>query len=110
MSPIRASERQRYPPTWREISRRIKERAGYRCESVPGQPPCGAVHGEPHPTTGSIVVLTVAHLDHVPEHCDDTNLRALCQRCHNRYDQPHRRRNALVTRRANKRNGELFRA
>lgn len=36
------------------------------------------------------VVLTVAHLDHVPEHCEPRNLRALCQRCHNRYDTPHR--------------------
>ena len=28
------------------------------------------------------IVLTVAHLDHAPEHNDPTNLRALCQRCH----------------------------
>ena len=32
------------------------------------------------------VVLTIAHLDHVPEHCEPANLRALCQQCHNRYD------------------------
>ncbi len=32
------------------------------------------------------IVLTVAHLDHQPENCADDNLKALCQRCHNRYD------------------------
>jgi 5-methylcytosine-specific restriction endonuclease McrA len=36
------------------------------------------------------VVLTVAHLDHNPENCADDNLAALCQRCHNAYDAPHR--------------------
>lgn len=38
------------------------------------------------------IVLTIAHLDHVPEHCEPENLRALCQLCHNRYDAPHRAR------------------
>ena len=37
------------------------------------------------------IVLTVAHLDHTPENCDPSNLRAWCQRCHNRYDAAHRR-------------------
>lgn len=37
------------------------------------------------------IVLTVAHLDHTPENCADDNLVALCQRCHNVYDMPHRR-------------------
>lgn len=108
MSPIRASERSRYPANWAAISQRIRMRSGNRCEGVPGQPPCGVLNGERHPITGSIVVLTVAHLDHQPEHCEDDNLRALCQRCHNRYDRPHRQRNAATTRRASKRNGELF--
>lgn len=36
------------------------------------------------------IVLTIAHLDHTPENCDPSNLRALCQRCHNRYDAKHR--------------------
>lgn len=106
--PIRPSEQARYPKNWREISTRIKQRAGMRCESVPGQPACGAIHGARHPITGAVVVLTVAHLDHTPENCDDSNLRALCQRCHNRYDQPHRRKNASATRREKKGNGELF--
>ncbi|MDE2105505.1 MAG: hypothetical protein KGL39_50225 [Patescibacteria group bacterium] len=37
------------------------------------------------------IVLTVAHLDHTPENCDPGNLRAWCQRCHNRYDAAARR-------------------
>ena len=32
------------------------------------------------------VVLTVAHLDHDTTNNDGSNLKALCQRCHNRYD------------------------
>ena len=86
MSPIRREERRRYPPDWKAISARIRhERAHDRCEW------CGARNGEPHPVTRSIVVLTVAHLDHCPEHSEDANLAALCQLCHNRYDAPHRR-------------------
>jgi hypothetical protein len=105
--PIRPSERDRYPKDWRAISARIKARAGDACEGVPGTP-CGAIGGRPHPVTRSMVVLTVAHLDHQPENCDDDNLRALCQRCHNRYDQKHRQKNAATTRRGKKQNGELF--
>jgi len=37
------------------------------------------------------IVLTVAHLDHRPENCAPANLRAWCQRCHNRYDAATRR-------------------
>lgn len=37
------------------------------------------------------IVLTIAHLDHTPENCAPDNLRAWCQRCHNRYDAKHRR-------------------
>ena len=36
------------------------------------------------------VVLTVAHLDHDTTNNDPENLRALCQRCHNRYDMKQR--------------------
>lgn len=36
------------------------------------------------------VILTVAHLDHQPENCDEDNLRHLCQRCHNSHDAKHR--------------------
>lgn len=38
-----------------------------------------------------VIVLTVAHLDHQPENCDYTNLKAMCQKCHNNYDKGHRK-------------------
>jgi len=54
-------------------------------------------------------VLTVAHLgDPSPENCADDNLKAMCQRCHLRYDGPQHRQNAAATRRAKKQNRELF--
>ena len=50
---------------------------------------CGAENYQPHPVTGSKVILTVAHVyDHRPEAASLLNLAALCQRCHNRYDAP----------------------
>lgn len=54
------------------------------------------------------IVLTVAHLDHQPENCEPSNLKALCQRCHNRYDMTHRRKNAAATVRGKKALGDLF--
>ena len=39
------------------------------------------------------IVLTVAHLDHDTTNNDYSNLRALCQRCHNRYDRKNRNAN-----------------
>ncbi|RVT97927.1 hypothetical protein EOD42_09060 [Rhodovarius crocodyli] len=91
--PIRAENRKRYPGEWPAISLRIRrDRAAWRCEHTDQHGErCLAVHGQPHPITGSKVVLTVAHLDHTPEHCDESNLRAMCQRCHNTYDAPTRR-------------------
>lgn len=83
-----------YPANWKEISFAIRfVRAKHRCEW------CGAVNGEPHPVTGSRVVLTVAHLG-VPKpdgtpgdktdlmDCRPENLAALCQRCHLTFDRP----------------------
>lgn len=90
--PIRPENRARYPKDWKAISLRIRsERAGWACEGSPAWPDCRARHGEPHPETGSVVVLTVAHLDHTPENCTDDNLKAMCQRCHNTYDMATRR-------------------
>lgn len=93
MMPIRPENRARYPKDWKAISDRIRTEAEWRCEGSPAYPDCRAAHGEPHPVTGSRVVLTVAHLDHQPENCERENLRAWCQRCHNTYDRPHRARN-----------------
>ena len=97
--PIRPENRGRYPANWRtEIRPAILERAKNRCEGSPAFPRCRARNREPHPDTGSVVVLTIAHLDHVPEHCDPENLRAWCQRCHLTYDGKHHARTAARTR------------
>lgn len=44
------------------------------------------------------IVLTIAHLDHNPGNNHPANLRALCQRCHNRHDAGYRSENARKTR------------
>lgn len=123
--PIRPENRARYPRDWHRISARIRfERAGGRCECggecgqehgrerhgeyIDQAPRCTARHGEEHPDTGSIVVLTVAHLDHIPENCADENLRAMCQRCHNRYDAPKRRAGIIQRERAKAALSDLF--
>jgi 5-methylcytosine-specific restriction endonuclease McrA len=104
MMPIRAENRSRYPKNWKAISRAIRERAGGMCEWER----CQAVNGLPHPRTGSKVVLTVAHLDHTPENCDPSNLMAMCQRCHNRYDASTRQAGIRSRRFAMMAAGDLF--
>ena len=59
-----------YPPDWKYISWKIKDRAGWKCEG------CGVIHG-PCPR-----VLTTHHIDFNPQNSSDDNLIALCQRCH----------------------------
>jgi hypothetical protein len=106
--PIRPENRKRYPPDWPEISKRIRfDRAGGRCECLGecgllhvGR--CPAEHNLPNPRTGSMVILTVAHLDHVPENCVETNLRAYCQGCHLHYDRWHHAQTARETARRHK--------
>ena len=104
MSPVRAADRDRYPADWPQISGTIRfGRSGGRCECAgecgtghAGR--CPAWHGQPHPVTGSVVVLTTAHLDHTPEHCEPENLRAMCQRCHLAYDAAQHAASAARTR------------
>ena len=61
--------------------------------------------GEVHPTNSFVkIVLTIAHLDHNVENNDYSNLKALCQRCHNRHDVDYRKSN----RRKRKGMNELF--
>lgn len=54
------------------------------------------------------IVLTIAHLDHTPENCDPVNLKALCQRCHLRYDAQHHQINARATRRSRRAVADMF--
>ena len=83
--PILKHKKKLYPENWDRIALLIKERAGWRCEL------CHAPHDEPHWLTESIVVLTVHHINADPTDNRRINLIALCQRCHNRLDQPFRR-------------------
>ena len=102
--PIRPEERDRYPANWKQISREVREASGWQCEGSPDYPDCRAENGQPHPVTGSKVVLTVAHLDHTPENVDRSNLKAWCQRCHLNYDKEHH----AQTRRRRLALGDLF--
>ena len=89
-----------YPPNWKSISTYIRFfRALGRCEGSPRYPNCTAVHRRPHPVTGSIVILTTAHMDHDKTNSDPDNLRALCQRCHLTHDAKHHALKAAITRR-----------
>lgn len=85
--PIRPENKCRYPKNWKQIREQILERAHNRCEF------CGRENHSIVPNRqGKLikVVLTIAHLNHIPEDCRPENLRALCQACHNRYDAKHR--------------------
>jgi hypothetical protein len=86
-----------YPANWTEISNRIRfERANGQCECTGEcglhEGRCDARHGEPHPVTSSKVILTTAHLGtdtgdkHDKMDVRDTNLKAMCQRCHLIFD------------------------
>ena len=69
------------------VRKRPLRDAGYR------QPPFDLSMHDDYWNTKTVrvieIVLTIAHLDHIPENCDDANLKALCQRCHLRYDARH---------------------
>jgi len=86
--PIRPENKSRYPADWKLRSYFVRViRGKNRCEW------CGARNGEPHPITGSKVVLTTAHVfDDRPEASGLLNLAGLCQRCHNRHDAKDRQR------------------
>ena len=106
--PIKPENRARYPKDWKRIADAIRERSMQKCEGSPAYPECRASNGEPHPVTGSRVVLTCAHLDHTPENCEPQNLRAMCQRCHLTYDAAHHARTAYATRKASAMTVDLF--
>ncbi len=106
--PVRPENRDRYPKDWKVIADAIRARAGQRCEGSPAYPDCRADNGMAHPVTGSLVVLTVAHLDHTPENCSDDNLKAMCQRCHLTYDAEHHKRTAYATRKKAMQTADLF--
>lgn len=120
-------DRALYPENWEQTGAVIRERAQGRCECmgecglhppIPTRLPdgsttqiarrCREIHGTDARWARGRVILTVAHLDHDPANNDPENLRALCQRCHNRIDTEDRQKHAAETRRRKKGNGELF--
>lgn len=138
--PIKPENKARYPANWKAIRAEILERAHDCCEQckVPNRERVARGDGDDIDTyqmndaevycanTGAHlgrkrmsefnllrmvdIVLTIAHLDHVPENCDPANLRAWCQRCHLRYDAAHHAETARATRHARLNNLELFSA
>ncbi len=102
--PIRKEMAARYPKDWKIRSRFVRfVRARNRCEW------CGAHNGQPHPITGSIVVLTTAHVfDDRPEACSLLNLAALCQKCHLGHDKALHVRQGWLNRHNRKAIADLF--
>ena len=107
----------KYPKNWKQISLAIRERSGGRCEcegecglhrTTPGPRRCMERNGESAKWAKGKIVLTVAHLNHNPMDCRPMNLKAMCQRCHLRYDHDLHQRNSRETRRKRKAIGDLF--
>lgn len=112
--PIKKENAKRYPKNWKEISARIRfERSNSQCEC---EGECGLHHGrrceekhnEPAKWAKGKVVLTTAHLNHIPEDVSDENLKAMCNRCHLRYDKEHHAKNTKETRKKKKNQFELI--
>jgi 5-methylcytosine-specific restriction endonuclease McrA len=125
--PIKPENKARYPKNWKEIRQQRLEIDNYKCEK------CGlpnhaigyrnelgkfvilSLTGKPSDYEGHatgykvfMIVLTIAHLDHVPENCDMSNLRAWCQKCHLNYDHKHHLLNSAITRKNKFNAKELF--
>lgn len=97
-----------YHPKWTLIRRLILQRADNCCEGSPKFHLCRAANNQPHPETGSKVILTIAHLNHDKNDNRFSNLKALCQRCHLHYDIGHHIFNRKYGRDTKKLNGKLF--
>lgn len=125
-------------PEWKALRARILEREGHACKTCKAPnhqwitrgegihsetymlmegdvfdantgEALGAAKGSEYNSKTIVqVILTIAHLDQDPTNNADDNLAALCQRCHNRHDAPHRAKNAARTRHAKKSDGDLF--
>ena len=136
--PIKPENKHRYPSNWKSIRASILARAGNCCEqckapngeriargagrdvdtyqTMSANVYCaetgehlGRIRMHEYEVKNMVdIVLTIAHLDHHPENCEPDNLRALCQRCHLRYDAEHHALTARKTRRARLAIGDLF--
>lgn len=125
--PIRPENKARYPKNWRAIRERILARSANNyepAEDAIAWPHC-ELCGVPDrmwiertadgwtPTLHDLddavyIVLTIAHLSDEIEDCSDENLRAWCQRCHNRYDAPKRAAGIKARAHATRAVGDLF--
>ena len=74
----------KYGPNWKILRYKILDRTQDKCEL------CSVSIKEPHPITGSKVVLTVHHINFNIQDNRDYNLIALCQRCHLKLDMPNK--------------------
>ena len=102
--PIKPENKSRYPKNWKQIRAQILERAGNKCEfcgvenhSIVRRQ-CKSMQSDGMWYKDVKIVLTIAHLDNIPEHCEPDNLRALCQKCHLSYDAKFHAENARKTR------------
>lgn len=95
-------------PEWLAIRECIRTRANDACEGSPAFPDCRAQNGATHPETGSLVVCTVAHVNHDVTQNDDGNLRFWCQRCHLTFDAKYHAASARRTRNARVGQGDLL--
>jgi hypothetical protein len=131
--PIKPENRARYPKDWKAIRAEVMERAGNKCEwpdcrVTHGEWGLRALNGVwyrwdqfaegvevdgveferegQEPRAAYRIVLTIAHLDHMPENNGEPsnrpNLRAWCQYHHLRYDHAHHMENARITRNKNR--------
>ena len=89
--PIKPENKHRYPrrKVWLSIRADILERAENRCEF------CNVENYTIR--NGSKIVLSVAHLDQMPENNDPRNLAALCQKCHINHDRPFQKLHRRIT-------------
>lgn len=136
--PIKPENKQRYPENWSEIRAAILERSENCCEQCKVKNRTRIARGagkdvDTYMTDDADVycadsgqylgmcrmsdydvlrmtdiVLTIAHLDHQPENCAPENLKALCQRCHLRYDSQHNAETSRSTRRSRLAIADLF--
>lgn len=136
--PIKPENKARYPSGWKVIREAILVRAGHCCEQCKVKNHTRIARGagrdvDTYMTDDADVycadsgqylgrcrmdsyevlrmtdiVLTIAHLDHTPENCRPENLKALCQRCHLRYDAKLHSETAQITRRSRLAIGDLF--
>lgn len=81
----------KYPKDWKALSLKIRRRAQGQCEcegfcGLHTGRRCEERDGEAARWAKGKVIFTVAHLTHNPMDSREEYLKAMCQRCHLRYD------------------------